>query len=333
MRLLITGGAGFIGSNAVYSLLSKLEVERLVVVDCLTYAGHLSNLKKASKNKKYIFKKIDIRDEQKLSNLIIHESIDHVIHMAAESHVDRSITNPGKFLQTNVIGTFNLINACLKSWKHKENCKFLHVSTDEVYGSLGKKGLFSENDKYKPSSPYSASKAASDHLVYSYIKTFDFPGVISNCSNNFGAFQNTEKLIPKVIKCCLNQLNIPVYGNGKNIRDWLFVKDHVEALWLILNKGKVGENYNIGSGQELENIELIQKICNRVDVRMGTHNNSVKNIKYINDRAGLDYRYALNTKKINELGWYANYEFEMALDWTIEWYYRRFIKRNQELIL
>ena len=333
MRLLITGGAGFIGSNTVYSLLSKEEVERLVVIDCLTYAGNLSNLKNITDNKKYIFKKLDIRDEENIVDLINHESIDHVIHLAAESHVDRSITNPEKFLETNVIGTYKLINACFRSWKYKKNCKFLHVSTDEVYGSLGKTGLFSENDKYKPSSPYSASKAASDHLVYSYIKTFDFPAVISNCTNNFGAFQNHEKFIPKVINCCLNELKIPLYGDGRNIRDWLFVKDHVEALWLVLNKGIIGENYNIGSGQEIENIELIKQICKRVDVRMGWENNSAENIKYIKDRAGHDFRYALDTTKINDLGWHANYEFEMAIDWTIEWYYRRFIKRTQELIL
>jgi len=330
MRLLVTGGAGFIGTNVVHQLISYPSVERLVVIDCLTYAGKKENLDLLKSNKRFKFIKEDIRDKQAITNVMETEQITHVIHLAAESHVDRSIESPCNFIETNVLGTFNLLESCRSAWAGKwENHKFVHVSTDEVFGSLGREGSFTETSRYKPSSPYSASKAASDHLVNSYYITYGFPSIITNCSNNYGPFQNKEKLVPKVIDNILLNKDIPVYGNGNNVRDWLFVKDHVNALWLVLNTGEIGQSYNIGGDNEIKNIDLVTSICDLVDKRLGRLNGYSRNrIKYVSDRPGHDFRYAINSDKVQEeLGWKCVYEFELALDLTIEWYLRKKINK------
>ena len=269
MRLLVTGGAGFIGSNLVHYLLPKNEVEKLVVLDSLTYAGHQLSLGGAQEFSKYSFSKVDLRDRDSVNKLINNEGITHVIHLAAESHVDRSISDPGEFIETNVLGTFNLLEACRILWEDNySKCRFVHVSTDEVFGSLGKTGVFSESSPYKPNSPYSASKAGADHLVRAYYHTYAFPGIITNCSNNFGPYQFPEKLIPQTIYRATSGQPIPVYGDGTNVRDWLYVMDHVEALWLGLTVGESGESYNIGADNEWPNLRLIEKICDLVDRKL-----------------------------------------------------------------
>ena len=323
MRLLVTGGAGFIGSNLVHSLLPKPEVEKLVVLDSLTYAGHQLSLEGAQEFSKYSLSKVDLREPESVSKLINAEEITHVIHLAAESHVDRSILEPGVFVETNVLGTYNLLEECRIFWEGRySNCRFIHVSTDEVFGSLGKTGVFTEKTPYKPSSPYSATKAGADHLVRAYNHTYNFPSIITNCSNNFGPFQFPEKLIPKTVNLALSKKSIPVYGNGSNVRDWLYVKDHIGALWLALVKGKPGESYNIGGDNELSNLRVVEKICDLVDMQLKRSAGESRNlITFTKDRLGHDFRYAMDANKIYyELGWKPEYEFVESLKNTVKWY-------------
>ncbi|MGA2030430.1 MAG: dTDP-glucose 4,6-dehydratase [Verrucomicrobiota bacterium] len=323
MNLLITGGAGFIGSNVIHHLVERAEIAKLVNLDCLTYAGHLANLEKISKHPKYVFEKVDLRDKAATLNVVEKHGITHVMHLAAESHVDRSISGPGDFIQTNVVGTFNLLEACREFWgTNLTGKKFHHVSTDEVYGSLGTTGLFTETTPYAPNSPYSASKASSDMLVRAYHHTYSLPTVITNCSNNYGPYQFPEKLIPVVIQSILARKPVPVYGDGMNVRDWLYVSDHAEALWTVLQKGKLGETYNIGGHNEWANIQIVQLICDTIDEfapELG--GNSRKLITFVKDRAGHDRRYAIDAAKIQrELGWTPAHKFEQGIRETIRWY-------------
>jgi len=264
---LVTGGAGFIGSNVIHHVIDRPEVERLVNLDCLTYAGHLGNLEKVSQHPKYVFEKVDLRDKATVLEVVRHHAISQVMHLAAESHVDRSITGPGDFIHTNVVGTFNLLEACRAVWLEpaagdaQRAHRFHHVSTDEVYGSLGPSGFFTETTPYAPNSPYSSSKASSDMLVRAYHHTYGLPTVITNCSNNYGPYQFPEKLIPVVIQSVLTRKQVPVYGDGMNVRDWLYVRDHAEALWQVLTLGRVGETYNIGGHNEWANIRIVELIC------------------------------------------------------------------------
>jgi dTDP-glucose 4,6-dehydratase len=323
MNLLITGGAGFIGSNLIQHVIADERIAKLVNLDCLTYAGHLANLEKVSGNPKYIFEKVDLRDKAATSRVMEQHAITHVMHLAAESHVDRSISGPGDFIQTNIVGTFNLLEACRGFWNGKfEGKKFHHVSTDEVYGSLGATGLFTETTPYAPNSPYSASKASSDMLVRAYHHTYGLPTVITNCSNNYGPFQFPEKLIPVIIQNVLVRKAIPVYGDGMNVRDWLYVRDHAEALWTVLGKGKLGETYNIGGHNEWANLRIVELICDTIDEFMPQlGGDSRKLISFVKDRAGHDRRYAIDATKIQrELGWTPAHKFEQGIRETIRWY-------------
>jgi dTDP-glucose 4,6-dehydratase len=330
MKLLITGGAGFIGSNLIHHVIDRPEVEKLVNLDCLTYAGHLENLEKVARHPKYIFEKVDLRDKATVLAVVEKHAITHVMHLAAESHVDRSITGPGDFITTNIIGTFNLLEACRGYWLNpksgnrdpKSNFRFHHVSTDEVYGSLGATGFFTETTPYAPNSPYSSSKASSDMLVRAYYHTYGLPTVITNCSNNYGPYQFPEKLIPVVIQSILARKPVPVYGDGMNVRDWLYVRDHDEALWLVLTHGKLGETYNIGGHNEWANLHIVQLICDTIDEfvpKLG--GNSRKLIAFVKDRLGHDRRYAIDASKIQrELGWTPAHKFEDGIRETIRWY-------------
>jgi len=323
MKLLITGGAGFIGSNVIHHVIDQAEVEVLVNLDCLTYAGHLANLEKISSHHKYAFEKVDLRDKLAVLELVQRHSITHVMHLAAESHVDRSITGPGDFIHTNVVGTFNLLEACRTLWKDvSSRQRFHHVSTDEVYGSLEQTGLFTEKTPYAPNSPYSASKAASDMLVRAYHHTYGLPTLITNCSNNYGPYQFPEKLIPVVIQSVLARQPVPVYGDGMNVRDWLYVRDHAEALWQVLNRGKVGETYNIGGHNEWANLRIVELICDLIDeLAPGSGGNSRKLITFVKDRPGHDRRYAIDAGKIQkELGWVPAHKFEQGIRETVQWY-------------
>lgn len=323
MRLLVTGGAGFIGSNVVHGLLPRPEVARLVVLDCLTYAGHRANLAEVEENPKLAFAKVDLRDAETVARLIREESFSHVMHLAAESHVDRSIAGPGTFIETNVMGTFNLLEACRESWVDEPSaCRFLQVSTDEVFGSLGATGAFSETSPYLPNSPYSASKASADHLARSYFHTYGFPAVITNCSNNYGPYQFPEKLIPQTIHRAVTRQSIPVYGDGSNVRDWLYVEDHVQALWLVLSSGEPGESYNVGGGNEWSNLRLVETICELVDNRLERPKGTSRElITFVTDRPGHDFRYAVDSSKIQrELGWEARHDFPQAIQRTVDWY-------------
>lgn len=323
MRILVTGGAGFIGSNLVHSLLPKTELEKLVVLDSLTYAGHQLSLEGAQQFSKYSFSKIDLTERESVYNLINTEEITHVIHLAAESHVDRSISGPSTFVETNVMGTFNLLEASREFWANESlRCRFLHVSTDEVFGSLGETGAFSESSPYQPNSPYSASKAGADHLVRAYNHTYNFPAIITNCSNNYGPFQFPEKLIPQTIHRAATGQSIPVYGDGSNVRDWLYVQDHVEALWLALTQGVPGDSYNVGGDNEWSNLRLVENICELVDSQLNNPKGTAgKLITFVNDRPGHDFRYAIDADKIRrELGWKPAYDFESALEMTVDWY-------------
>ncbi len=324
MKLLITGGAGFIGSNVIQHVIDRPEVERLVNLDCLTYAGHLANLESVSSNPKYAFEKIDLRDKPAVLEVVRRHSISHVMHLAAESHVDRSITGPGDFIYTNVVGTFNLLEACRACWLAPErgHQRFLHVSTDEVYGSLGLTGLFTETTPYAPNSPYSASKAASDLLVRAYHHTYGLPTLITNCSNNYGPYQFPEKLIPVVIQSVLARKPVPVYGDGLNVRDWLYVRDHAEALWQVLTRGKLGETYNVGGHNEWANLHIVELICDLVDeMAPQLGGQSRKLISFVKDRPGHDRRYAINASKIQrELGWVPAHRFEQGIRETVRWY-------------
>ncbi len=331
MNLLITGGAGFIGSNLIHRVICRPEVAKLVNLDCLTYAGHLENLKGVSAHPKYAFEKVDLRDKAAVLDVVRRHDITHVMHLAAESHVDRSITGPGDFIHTNVVGTFNLLEACRTVWfggasgasKTKPGSfRFLHVSTDEVYGSLGATGFFTETTPYAPSSPYSASKASSDLLVRVYHHTYGLPAVITNCSNNYGPYQFPEKLIPVVIQSVLARKAVPVYGDGMNVRDWLYVRDHGEALWLVLNEGAAGETYNIGGHNEWANLRIVELICDLIDeMAPQLGGNSRKLITFVKDRPGHDRRYAIDAAKIKkELGWVPAHKFEEGIRETVRWY-------------
>ena len=323
MKILITGGAGFIGSHLTKKFIINYPNYSIFNLDSLSYAGNLENLKEVENQDNYTFIKGDITNRLFIDNLFNDYKFDSVIHLAAESHVDRSITNPLAFAETNVLGTVNLLNAFKNLWENNfKNKKFYHVSTDEVYGSLGKTGLFTELTSYNPRSPYSASKASSDHFVRAYGETYNMPYVISNCSNNYGEFQFPEKLIPLFINNILNSMPLPVYGDGNYTRDWLYVKDHVTAIDLIFHKGKNRETYNIGGFNEYKNIDLIKLLCKKMDQKLGRELGSFeKLITYIKDRPGHDKRYAIDANKIHkELGWKPSLTFEDGLDITIEWY-------------
>jgi len=322
-KILITGGAGFIGSHVVRLFLEKYPDYTIYNLDALTYAGNLENLTDVEKSSNYTFVKGDITDENFIEDLFQKHRFDTVIHLAAESHVDRSITDPLSFAKTNILGTMNLLNAFKNLWKEDWNAKlFYHISTDEVYGSLGKEGLFTENTAYDPNSPYSASKASSDHFVRAYGETYGMPYIISNCSNNYGANQFPEKLIPLFINNIINNKSLPVYGDGKYTRDWLYVIDHAIAIDLILHKGKNTQTYNIGGFNEWQNIALIKLLCQQVDSKLGRQEGeSEKLITYVKDRPGHDLRYAIDASKINkELGWKPTVTFEEGLSKTIDWY-------------
>lgn len=321
--ILITGGAGFIGSHVVRLFVEKYPEYKIVNLDKLTYAGNLTNLKDIEDKPNYEFVKGDIVDGDFILKLFEEKQFDAVIHLAAESHVDRSISNPTEFVFTNVIGTVNLLNAAKHIWKDDFSNKiFYHISTDEVYGSLGEEGMFTEETRYDPHSPYSASKASSDHFVRAYLDTFGVPTVISNCSNNYGSYQFPEKLIPLFIHNIKNEKPLPVYGKGENVRDWLWVVDHARAIDVIFHKGKVGETYNIGGFNEWTNIDLIKVMCQKMDEKLGREKGeSEKLITYVKDRAGHDLRYAIDATKVkNELGWEPSLQFEEGIEKTIDWY-------------
>jgi dTDP-glucose 4,6-dehydratase len=323
MNLLVTGGAGFIGSNLVHHVIDRPEVARLVNLDALTYAGHLENLDRVAKHPKYVFEKVDLRDKQAVIDIVQKHDITHVLHLAAESHVDRSITGPGDFISTNIVGTFHLLEAVRGFWgQNLKGKRFHHVSTDEVYGSLGATGLFTEQTPYAPNSPYSASKASSDLLVRAYHHTYGLPVVTTNCSNNYGPFQFPEKLIPVIIESVCTRKAIPVYGDGMNVRDWLYVRDHAEALWQVLMRGKEAETYNIGGHNEWANLRIVELICDLMDElapQLGGH--SRKLITFVKDRPGHDRRYAIDATKIQrELGWTPAHTFETGIRETIQWY-------------
>jgi dTDP-glucose 4,6-dehydratase len=322
-NILVTGGAGFIGSHLVRLLLNKYPEYHVVNMDVLTYAGNLENLKDIQDKENYTFVKCDVCDFKKVKQVFGDYMIDSVIHLAAESHVDRSIEDPFSFAKTNVMGTLSLLQVAKTYWKNNfENKLFYHISTDEVYGSLGQKGFFTEKTNYDPHSPYSASKASSDHFVRAFSDTYGLPTVISNCSNNYGSYQFPEKLIPLFINNIFNNKPLPVYGKGENVRDWLYVEDHVRAIDVIFHKGKLGETYNIGGFNEWKNIDLIKVIIKTVDrILAREEGSSEKLITYVNDRAGHDLRYAIDSTKLkNELGWEPSLQFEEGIEKTVKWY-------------
>lgn len=322
-NILITGGAGFIGSHVIRLFVKKYPEYNIINLDKLTYAGNLENLEDIEHLPNYIFEKGDIVDAEYLQDLFDKYKFDGVIHLAAESHVDRSIADPMAFIYTNVVGTVNLLNEAKRIWNgNYEGKLFYHISTDEVYGSLGDKGLFTEKTAYDPHSPYSASKASSDHFVRAYHDTYGIPVKISNCSNNYGSHQFPEKLIPLFIHNIKNNKSLPVYGDGKYTRDWLWVEDHAKAIDLIYHEGKVGETYNIGGFNEWQNINLIKVLCQLMDEKLGRDKGSSESlITYVKDRPGHDKRYAIDASKINsELGWKPSVTFEEGLSKTIDWY-------------
>lgn len=337
MNLLVTGGAGFIGSNLVQHLIEQTAINILVNLDCLTYAGQLSSLDAAMRHPKYVFEKVDLRNKAEVFRVVQEHGITHVIHLAAESHVDRSISGPEDFIHTNIVGTFNLLEACRASWfspnwlgtRSEKRFRFHHVSTDEVYGSLGPNGYFSETTPYAPNSPYSASKAASDLIVRSYYHTYGLPTVITNCSNNYGPYQFPEKLIPLVIQKLLDREPIPVYGDGSNVRDWLFVRDHCDAIWQVMTRGREGQTYNVGGKNEWKNIQIVGLICDIFDeLKPDLGCNSRQLITFVKDRPGHDWRYAIDSSKIEkELGWFPRNTFENGIRYTVQWYLN-----NQEWI-
>jgi len=327
-KILITGGAGFIGSNYVELVISNSEDE-VFILDNLTYAGNLKNLKAVSHLPNYNFIKGDICDKTLINNLFTENRFNKVIHFAAESHVDNSITGPSAFIQTNIIGTFNLVHSAYCLWMNGPNqlkkdfkdARFLNVSTDEVYGTLGETGLFTETTAYAPNSPYSASKASSDFIVRSYFHTYGMPVVTTNCSNNYGAHQHKEKLIPTIIRKALSGEVIPIYGNGKNIRDWIYVTDHCKGIKLVLDNGRLGETYNIGGRNERENLYIAHTICDLLDNLVPNKTPYRDQMNFVQDRAGHDFRYAIDADKIeSELGWKAEENFESGILKTIEWY-------------
>jgi len=319
-NILVTGGAGFIGSNFINFLLANHYPANIVNVDKLTYAGNPENLKDVTKHTNYFFYQTDIGDFAEIENIFQQHQIDCVVHFAAESHVDRSIHGPQQFIFTNIVGTFNLLEVCRKNWHHLNKVLFHQISTDEVYGSLEENGYFTETTAYAPRSPYSASKASADHLVAAYHHTYGLPVTISNCSNNYGPYQFPEKLIPLIILNLRDKKQIPIYGDGKNIRDWLFVMDHCSAIFQIITSGKIGETYNIGGENEWENIALVKKICMMMDQIYPDFNHESL-ITFVADRPGHDRRYAINCDKIKQqLGWKQSLDFETGLRKTVTWY-------------
>ena len=320
-NILITGGAGFIGSNLLVKLVKKYPNYNFHNIDSLTYAADLNNLLEIEDYKNYFFYKVDIKDFGKVNEIFSKKKIDSVIHLAAESHVDNSIENPNDFALTNVLGTLNLLMSAKNNWESFDSKIFYHVSTDEVFGSLDRTGFFQEETSYDPRSPYSASKASSDHFVRSFFHTFKLPILISNCSNNYGPKQHLEKLIPKVINNSIKLMNIPIYGDGMNVRDWLFVDDHVDAIDLIFHEGRIGETYLVGGNNELNNLDLVKKIIYEVDNKLKRSENSDYLIEFIDDRKGHDFRYAIDSSKIQtQLGWKPKYNFEEAIKTTINHY-------------
>ncbi|MCW9037122.1 dTDP-glucose 4,6-dehydratase [Altibacter sp.] len=327
-KVLLTGGAGFIGSNYVHYALQNTN-DSIFVLDKLTYAGDLKNLEGIDAHSNYHFIKGDICDAALVESLFEEHQFSKVIHFAAESHVDNSITGPGTFVQTNIVGTFTLLQAAYKTWMEApntvknefEHARFLHISTDEVYGTLGKTGEFTEKTPYAPNSPYSASKASSDFLVRSYFHTYGLPVVTTNCSNNYGPHQHKEKLIPTIIRKALAGEPIPIYGDGKNVRDWLYVKDHCTGIHLALEKGRLGETYNIGGKNERENLYIAHTICDLLDRLKPKESPYKEQISFVSDRPGHDFRYAIDATKIeNELGWQAKENFESGIEKTVQWY-------------
>jgi dTDP-glucose 4,6-dehydratase len=322
-NILITGGAGFIGSHVVRLFVNSYPQKNIICYDKLTYAGNLENIKDIEHKPNYTFIKGDVCNSELLQFIFERYKIDTVIHLAAESHVDRSIINPMDFIQTNIVGTVTLLNTAKHFWQNNYDGKlFYHISTDEVYGSLGLTGYFTETTPYRPNSPYSASKASSDHLVRAYHHTYGLPIIISNCSNNYGPYQFPEKLIPLMINNIKNNKPLPVYGKGENVRDWLYVEDHAKAIKLIFEKGKIGETYNIGGENEWRNIDLVRKLCQIMDKKLNRPaGTSEKLITFVKDRAGHDLRYAIDCSKIKrELGWQPEVSFEQGLEITVDWY-------------
>jgi dTDP-glucose 4,6-dehydratase len=320
--IIITGGAGFIGSHVVRLFVTKYSTYRIINLDALTYAGNLENLRDIEDRPNYFFERVNILDAEALDAVFTKYNPDGVIHLAAESHVDRSILSPLDFVYTNVIGTVNMLNAAKKAWKDITDKRFYHVSTDEVFGALGETGFFTEETKYDPHSPYSASKASSDHFVRAYHDTYGLPAVVSNCSNNYGPNHFPEKLIPLFINNIIHNKPLPVYGDGLYTRDWLFVKDHAAAIDLVYHKGKTGDTYNIGGFNEWKNIDLVKLMCKLMDEKLGRPaGESEKLISFVKDRPGHDRRYAIDASKINkELGWKPSVTFEEGLSQTIDWY-------------
>ena len=321
--ILVTGGAGFIGSHVVRLLVNKYPHYRIINLDALTYAGNLANLKDVEGKPNYAFEKANICDEDSVNKIFSDYHIEAVIHLAAESHVDRSISNPTGFFMTNIIGTVNLLNAARSQWDENFSGKcFYHISTDEVYGSLGSEGMFTEHTPYDPRSPYSSSKASSDHIVRSYFHTYQLPVKLSNCSNNYGANQFPEKLIPLLINNIRKELPLPIYGEGLNVRDWLWVEDHARAIDVVFHEGKFGETYNIGGVNEWKNIDLVHLLCDLMDEKLGREKGTARKlITFVKDRAGHDMRYAIDASKIeSELDWKPSVQFEQGLSSTIDWY-------------
>ena len=320
-NILITGGAGFIGSHLVKYFVKKYKNYNIINLDKLTYASNISFLDEIKNFKNYFFIQGDVCDMEKIQEIFNKYKISNVIHLAAESHVDNSIENALEFANTNIIGTINLLELSRKNWNKKKNNLFYHISTDEVFGTLNKSGVFSENSKYDPHSPYSASTASADHFVRAFYDTHKLPVILSNCSNNYGPNQNKEKLIPTVINSLINKTKIPVYGNGLNVRDWLYVEDHVEAIDLIFHKGIIGDTYCIGGQNEIKNIDLIKMIIKEYDLIQQNKNSSLDLISFVKDRLGHDYRYAVDISKIrNELGWIPKTNFIDGLKKTVNWY-------------
>lgn len=325
MNLLVTGGAGFIGSHLIRQIIDRPEIDKLVNLDCLTYAGHPENLRLIEKNPKYVFAKVDLRDKPAVCDAVRSHDITHVIHLAAESHVDRSISGPDDFITTNVLGTFHLLEACRAHWlsaSSPDRCRFLHVSTDEVFGSVESGAVFTEHSPYAPNSPYSASKASADHLVRAYHHTYGLPVLTSRCSNNYGPYQYPEKLIPVVIQSLLARKPVPVYGDGLQRRDWLHVRDHADALWQLLGRGCPGQTYNISGHNEWTNLSLVERICDLVDEMVPEAGGSSRQlITFVADRPGHDRRYAIDDSKIRqELGWTPACPFEQGIRETVRWY-------------
>lgn len=334
MKIIVTGGAGFIGSNLILHLLEKHPDWRIYNIDKLTYASDTSYLNAYRDSERYHFKKVDLVNRDEVHDVVHSFKPDGVFHLAAESHVDNSIKGPEPFIQSNIVGTFNILEECRQLWAENEDSwkknRFLHVSTDEVYGTLGKEGFFTEDTPYAPNSPYSASKAGSDMIVRSYFHTYGMNVVTTNCSNNYGPHQHDEKLIPTVIRKALNEEAIPVYGKGDNVRDWLYVQDHCEAMELVFREGMAGENYNIGGNNEWQNLELVHNICDILNEEAGRENGADYKdlINFVTDRPGHDFRYAIDAGKIKqELGWEPSGDFEGMLRQTILWYIQKY--RNQ----